>query len=468
MDAKNKRRNFVLIRIISDLVLVNLSFLLAYWSRFFLPKPFTIPAPKGIPSIEPYLHGLIFVSAVFLLVFRNLGLYRPRRGHLGITDEFYSTMIGSTLAVLVLLSMTFFYRGFEYSRLVLALAWGISVILLGSSRASLGRFEEKMKARGIGAIRVIIVGTGAVANMIEERIRDHPGLGYQVIGFLDDGSGKVQHERVLGKVEDLEVVCSQKNVEMAIIALSTPTHDRLMDVVNHCLSGHVPFRVVSNLYEIVTGPLSVEEIDGVPVFGLKEERVLGWNRFLKRFIDVLVSSIGLVVTFPLFITIAILVKLTSRGPVFFSQERVGQGGGVFRIHKFRSMRVGAEAETGPVWAKGDDPRRTKLGYWLRRFSLDELPQLWCVLKGDMSLIGPRPERPVFVEQFKSSVTRYVERHKVKPGITGWAQVNGFRGNTAIEERTNCDLYYIDNWSLFFDLKILIRTLFEFIFHKHAY
>jgi exopolysaccharide biosynthesis polyprenyl glycosylphosphotransferase len=411
---------------------------------------------------------MIIASAVFLLVFQNLGLYRPRRGRLGITDEFYSIMVASSLAVLILMAITFFYRGSEYSRLVLILAWGISTIFLGSSRVSLGRFEEKMRARGIGAITVLVVGTGSIAKMIEERIHNHPGLGYQVMGFLDDDSGKTRGGKVLGKIEDLALVCREKGVEMAIIALSSPTHDKLMDVVNRCLSGKVPFRVVSNLFDIVTGPLSVEEIDGVPVFGLKEGPLQGWNKFLKRAIDVSVSLIGLIITFPLFIVIAVLVKFTSPGPVFFAQERVGQGGSVFRICKFRSMRVDAEAETGPVWAKGNDARITRGGHWLRRFSLDELPQLWCVLKGDMSLIGPRPERPVFVEQFRQSVLRYAERHKVKPGLTGWAQVNGFRGNTAIDERTGCDLYYIDNWSLFFDFKILVKTFFEFIFHKHAY
>jgi len=237
---------------------------------------------------------------------------------------------------------------------------------------------------------------------------------------------------------------------MAIIALSAPTHDKLMDVVNRCLSEKVPFRVVSNLYEIVTGPLRVEEIDGVPIFGLKEEPLHGWNKVLKRLIDVAVSFIGLVIACPFFVPIGLLVKLTSPGPIFFTQERVGEGGRVFKICKFRSMRIDAEVETGPVWAKGNDPRRTRVGYWLRRFSLDELPQLWCVLKGNMSLIGPRPERPVFVKQFKDSIIRYMDRHKVKPGITGWAQVNGFRGDTAIDERTGCDLYYVDNWSIFFD------------------
>ncbi len=211
MDPKTERRSFTLVLLASDLVLVNVSFLLAYWIRF------SLPAPKGIPPVAPYLHALFFVSAVYLLAFRNLGLYRPRRGHLGITDEFYSTMIASSLAVLILLAITFFYRRFEYSRLVLIFAWVISVILLGTSRSFLSRLEKKIKAAGFGAISVLVVGTGAVARMIEERIRNHPGLGYYVIGFLDDGSGKIQGENVLGKVEDLGNVYSGKGAEMAIV-----------------------------------------------------------------------------------------------------------------------------------------------------------------------------------------------------------------------------------------------------------
>lgn len=457
MDSKKKRQNFVLILIISDLVFVNLSFLLAYWIRF------SFPAPKGIPSIEPYLNALVFVSIVFLLVLRNLGFYRPRRGH-SVIDEFYSTMIASSLAIMVLVALTFFYREFEYSRLVLILAWGISMVLLGGSRVSLSKLEEVMRAKGIGVITVLIVGAGTVAKMIEERIKNHPGLGYDIIGFLDDYS---EGERVLGKVSDLGKVCRERDVEMAIIALSSPKRELISEVVNTCLREKVPFRVVPDLFDVITSP-RIEEIDGIPVIALREGPLRGWNKFLKRAIDAAISLIGLIITFPLFVVIAILIKLTSRGPVFFSQERVGQGGKIFIIHKFRSMKVDAEAETGPVWTKGDDTRKTRVGYLLRRFSLDELPQLWCVLRGDMSLIGPRPERPVFVEKFRENVPRYMARHNVKPGITGWAQVNGFRGNTAVEKRTVFDLYYIDNWSLFFDLKMFIKTIFEFVFHKHAY
>ena len=321
-----------------------------------------------------------------------------------------------------------------------------------------------MRARGIGVVPVLVVGAGSVAELIEERIRNHPGLGYKVVGFLDDYS---TGERSLGKISDLAKICADREVEMVFIALSSGNRGRVMEVINCCLREKVPFRVVSDLFEIITS-LRIEEIDGIPVFALKEGPLHGCNKLLKRTVDILFSLAGLVITFPLFIVIAIVVKLSSPGPVFFTQERIGQGGRIFNIYKFRSMRVGAEVETGPVWAKGNDPRRTRVGLWLRRFSLDELPQLWCVLKGDMSLIGPRPERPVFVDRFKKSIPRYVERHSVKPGITGWAQVNGLRGDTAIEKRTVYDLYYIDNWSLFFDFKMLVKTIFEFVFHKHAY
>ncbi len=272
---------------------------------------------------------------------------------------------------------------------------------------------------------------------------------------------------MLGTLRDIERVCRERNVDTVIIALSSYTHETVVDIVKRCYRAGAHFRIVSDLFEVVTGRIIVENIDGVPVFGLGKEGLENWERVLKRAVDVVFSSIMIIIALPLFVIIPLLVKITSRGPVFFRQERVGENGRNFHILKFRSMYHDAEKATGPVWASGNDSRRTRLGRWLRRFSIDELPQLFCVLKGDMSIVGPRPERPVFVESFKKTIPRYAERHKVKPGLTGFSQVSGFRGDTSIEERARHDLYYVDNWSLFFDFKILVKTAFEFIFHKEA-
>ncbi len=463
MDRKSEQRLFLIVLFVCDVLMVGLSFVLAYFIRFRLP------APKGIPDIIPYIKALIFAAIIFALVFRHLGFYRPRRGRPSRLDEFYSVMIGSGLATIILVGCTFFYRGFEYSRGVILIGLMLSVVLVGTSRTVLAAVEEKLRDRGIGAISALIVGTGKTGRMIDERIRNHHGLGYRVIGFLEEDEDFSQANlNVLGRCSDIGRVLIERRPEMVFIAVSSGTQERITVLANECRKVGVDFRVVSPLFEIMTSPVKVEEIDGIPVFGLREEPLHGCGEFVKRSIDIGVSFLGLLLTGIPMLLLAIIIKLTSKGSVFFRQERVGRGGRNFSICKFRSMFVGAESESGPVWTKNNDPRCTRVGVWIRKFSLDELPQLWCVLKGEMSLIGPRPERPVFVEKFSRKIPRYAERHKVKPGLTGWAQVNGLRGNTAIEERTRLDLYYVDNWSLLSDVRIFIRTVFEFVFHKEAY
>ncbi len=463
MDSKAEQKIFTAASVLADLAVINLSFIIAYWLRFNF-----FPAPFGVPSVMPYINALWVVSLVYLAVFRKFGLYKPRRGSLSVADGFYSTFVASSVDIIILVAVTFFYRDFEYSRLVIIIAWFVGSVFLGVTRAVAGKMEDYLRSRGVGSLPVIIAGAGKTAGFIEEKIRNHPGLGYKVAGFLAENESEKDGENILGSLRDLERACREKNADTVLIALSESNHETVMDLVKRCYSAGVNFRIVSDLFEIVTGRIIVESIDGVPVFGLEKEGLKSWEMLLKRSVDVLLSVVMIIITLPLFIIIPALVKLTSPGPVFFRQERTGQNGRLFNILKFRSMRVDAEDETGPVWAKGDDERRTGLGRWLRRFSIDELPQLFCVLKGDMSIIGPRPERAVFVERFRKDIPRYDQRHAVKPGITGYSQVSGFRGDTSIEQRVRHDLYYIDNWSLFFDFKILAKTAFEFVFHKDAY
>lgn len=462
MVAKAEKKILTLVSVVLDLAVVNLSFIIAYWVRFNFFR-----APYGVPPVIPYVNALWVVSIVYLAVLGKFGLYGPRRGSLSLADEFYTTFVASSVAIIILVAVTFFYREFEYSRFVIVIAWFIGSVLLGAARVLTGRMENYLMARGIGSVPVIVAGDGKTAHFIEEKIRNHPGLGYRVAGFLSEGGNRSGGE-ILGSLSDLEQVCGNHEAEMVVIALSESSHEKVMDIVRRCYRAGVHFRIVSDLFEVVTGRIVVESFDGIPVFGLAREGLHGWEKVLKRTVDIILSVILLVITLPLFIIIPVLVKLTSPGPVFFAQERIGQNGRPFNIYKFRSMKVDAENETGPVWAKGNDARRTKFGRWLRRFSLDELPQLFCVLKGDMSIVGPRPERGIFVNSFRRDIPRYDQRHSVKPGITGYSQVSGYRGDTCIEERVRHDLYYTDNWSLFFDFKILAKTAFEFIFHKDAY
>ena len=276
-------------------------------------------------------------------------------------------------------------------------------------------------------------------------------------------------QKILGKVSALAALIQKYEIQEVLIAVPTAEHKYLIRLIDICSEHEVAIKIIPDVFHLITGPVYIDDIQGLPFFGLKEEPLESTvNRFLKRSVDSVVSGIGLVVLAPILLFVALLIKLESKGPIFFKQERVGRDHHVFMMYKFRSMVASAEKHSGPVWAIKEDSRRTRLGGFLRRTSIDELPQLLNVLKGDMSLVGPRPERPYFVDQFKNKIPRYLERHKVKAGITGWAQVHGLRGNTSLEERIKHDLYYIENWSLLLDITILLQTVLDVFEHEHAY
>jgi len=324
-------------------------------------------------------------------------------------------------------------------------------------------FRSAMNRRGWGESRALIVGAGDAGHMILEKIRSSPQLGYRPIGFLDDqrAGQMVRGLPVLGKVDQLGQVVQSHRIGEVIIALPEASHQELLSVISRCEDGRVSIKIFPDVFQIMAAEVNVSDLNGLPLLTMRDVAMRGWRLTAKRVMDVLISAIVLVFISPLMLLIALIVKLDSRGPALFTQERMGLDARPFPCIKFRSMRVDAEVETGPVWAKQDDPRRTRLGAFLRKYSLDELPQFINVFLGQMSLVGPRPERPVFVEQFRQMVPRYMERHQEKAGITGWAQVNGLRGDTSIWERTKYDLYYIEHWSLWLDFKIMILTLLRF-------
>jgi exopolysaccharide biosynthesis polyprenyl glycosylphosphotransferase len=324
------------------------------------------------------------------------------------------------------------------------------------------------KARG--AYRnILVIGADANAEKLVQFYGKNPRFSTRVIGYLDDSRSKDERLGgipVLGRLSDLPALVKNMR-EIHEVVLSAPVPDAAMlKMIFECEKEMVTFRRVADLYGLIASRMTVSSLSGVSLLSFTDSPLVEWeNRFLKRAMDILFSATGLVVLFPLFVVVALLVKKDSKGPVFYRQDRIGENGKKFMIYKFRTMRVDAEAATGPVWAKAEDPRRTKLGAALRKSNVDELPQLWNVLKGDMSLVGPRPERDVFVTQFREDIPRYMARHSIRSGMTGWAQVNGLRGNTSIEERTKFDLYYIENWSAWFDLKILAMT---FLANRNAY
>ncbi len=475
MKKESFRHVFPFLLFLADVLVVFSSFLLAYWARFYTPLTKLIPVTKGLPPLSFYLYGSIFVVVVWVAVFNAYGLYKSTRPRTAF-DEFYLLAKGATLGFLLVLAFTFFYRGTSYSRATLVASWILGMALLFAERRIMAKLEYHLSKHGLGTKKAVIVGTGEMGVSLFRKWRERPQLGYQLIGLIE-AEGKPDGQRegqaggdlpVLGKVNHLHQIIRDGDVGLVILALPLSHHQKIMEVVLNCQDLKVEFQIVPDMLEIMAARAKVISLDGIPLISLGRTPLEGINRMLKRSLDVTLSSAGLLLLSPGFALLAILIKCDSKGKVFFGQERLGRDGKRFVQYKFRSMVKDAEGKTGPVFATEDDPRRTKIGSILRKYNLDELPQLFNVLKGDMSLVGPRPERQFFVDKFKGGIPRYFLRHKVKSGITGWAQVNGLRGNTSIEERTKYDLFYVENWSLAFDIKILLLTLKDWFSPKNAY
>jgi Undecaprenyl-phosphate glucose phosphotransferase len=451
---------------LADLLLVSASWLLAYVVRFYVAGP---PMRQhDIPPLGPYLLMLVPIFVVWGIAFRGLDLYRPRRigTHLG---EVADIAKASTVGALVLVTiMTFFFREYEFSRVVIAYFWGFSIALLAFSRAAFRELLRFARRRGYNQRYALVVGGGELAAEVIARLRARPDVGIRVVGVLSDAKESVEGARWLGGYADLATELTASQVDHVILALSHEDQARLGGLIEAIGDEPVTIHVVPDLFRFASLRGGVEEFEGVPFIHLRDSPLHGWNRVAKRAFDVAFATVALAGLSPVLLAIAAAVKISSRGPALYRQERMGLDGQRFGMLKFRTMRLDAEGQTGPVWAASADPRRTALGTFLRRFSLDELPQFVNVLRGEMSVVGPRPERPVFVERFRSTVPGYMLRHKVKSGITGWAQVNGLRGNTSLEARIQYDIEYIERWSLGFDLRIIGLTVVRVLVDRNAY
>ncbi len=468
--VKRYNRLLVAFYVLSDVFLTSWAFLLAYLIRF---ESGLVPVTKGFPPLEQYLNILPIVALLTPLAYQLQGVYRLRRGRSRI-DDFFAVLIGSILAVVFGVVTTLYIQAYyvsesakatgayEVSQLVWLIFLGLNVILTSLSRETVRELLERRWRAGIGLKRILIAGAGDLGRMVADRILLHRELGYQIVGFVDDRAGGdhigYRGLPLLGTLNEVGEISQRERIDHLYVALPLEEHSKLLDLVELTSRECIDVKVVPDLLQFIALRTRLEDLDGLPIININDVPLQGLNTWIKRAIDVTLSLAAIViVTIPAAL-IALLVKVTSRGPVFYSQERMGLDGKAFTVFKFRSMPVDAEGSSGPVWAGDDDPRVTMLGRWLRRFDLDELPQFWNVLKGDMSIVGPRPERPFFVEQFKHHIPQYMLRHKVKAGITGWAQVNGWRGNTSLEKRIEYDLYYIENWSVTLDIKIMWLTV----------
>jgi exopolysaccharide biosynthesis polyprenyl glycosylphosphotransferase len=460
------RALYVLALVVSDFIMLRLAFVLAY--RLRLVSDMRPGQPVDPPSTYDDLAVLCALGIMVVFAIRQL--YIPRRGF-GRVDLLYQVGAAVGLGWLLALSVTFFvYRALEPPRLMLVYWALLSIILVWLTRVLLDALLREAHRRGRDLERVLIVGDGEQAQLVEAKIRSAPELGYRIAGFVGNGASMDSRvEPVLGSLVDIPRIVREQRVGEVIIAWAGISHHQLVDIVTGCTRQHVDIKIFPDIFELMAREVETSELTGLPLMRVRDVALRGWMRFLKRAMDIAVSWSLLVLLSPWLLFMAFLVKLTSpHGPIFHVQERVGLDGRPFYMLKFRSMRPDAEATSGPVWTVPNDPRRTRLGGVIRKFSLDEFPQLINVLVGEMSLVGPRPERPEFVAQFANLVPRYRERHMEKAGMTGWAQVNGLRGQTSIVERTEYDLFYVETWSLAFDVKILLKTMAAVIKDRNAY
>ena len=451
-----------------DLTATYLALGLAYLLRFGVE---IVPVTKGVPPFGPYVALLPIVTLVWPVVFYFRGLLngRPQRSRV---EEAFSVAVAVVIAVVVLNAGLAFYREFSYSRVVLALFAAADVVLVFAFRAAYWSIIARVWASSRRRHRALVVGAGELGRMVAQRLRDHRELGLDVTGFLDDDPGKsgavLGGVPVLGTLEDLDQVVLERRIQLLYVALPMNSQHKTVKLLKRAEPLLLDVRVVPDLVQYYALRAGVEDLDGIPVINLTQIPLAGWNSLVKRVVDLVFGGLGLLLLWPVLAVVAAAIRLEDGGPVFFRQPRMGLDGHSFAILKFRTMVPDAEKSTGPRFAARRDPRTTRVGAWLRRYSLDELPQLVNVLRGEMSLVGPRPERPEFVARFRERYPEYMSRHRVRAGITGWAQVHDLRGQSSIRKRIAHDLYYIDNWSLALDFKILWLTVVRFWRHHHAY
>ncbi len=458
--------------LLSDAAAIFCAFLLSYYVRFFFEPFLKIwPVTKGIPELKGYVVFALMIIPVWLLVFQSRKMYRLRRS-IFIMDEFFVIVKCVTFGMLLAMGLVFVLEGdFPYSRLVFALIWGSSIILITAGRYLTLKLEKSLYNRGLGMSKAAILGTNEMSSSFYGKLERDRFTGYELSGYFDyPGSGMnfMEGRKHLGSISDIPEKIRDLELERIFISIPSSKHEVLEELFRLCEGINVELMYTPDFVDMITSRVKIEEIEGLPFMKLKKLPMSVWNKILKRTFDIAFSAIFILLLSPVLLIVSLLVKLTSSGPLFYKQERVGLDGKKFMILKFRSMKVDAE-KSGPQMAKRDDERYTPIGKFLRKFSIDELPQFFNVLGGSMSIVGPRPEREYFIITMKESIKRYLERHRVKCGITGWAQVNGARGSdSSIQQRIDYDIYYIENWSIAFDLKIIFKTLKEVFFSERAF
>ena len=465
---KDNEKNFSRLHMIIDAIVLVLSYFLAWLIRFVGPMAATAVRTR---SFQQYMLMLVFIVPVYLLLYQAFTLYTPMRMQ-GRRLVLANIVKANSLGLLILMFTFYMIDESDFSRSTYIMFYVINIVLQWCARMLIFALLRNMREKGLNQKQMICVGYSRAAEEYIDRVLANPQWGYVIRGILDDNvpaGTEYKGIKVLGRIANLNIILPENRLDEIAITLGLSEYYRLEEIVALCEKSGVHTKFIPDYNKIIPTKPYTEDILGLPVINIRNVPLTNTvNRMIKRLIDIIGSIIALILFSPIMLIVAILVKKSSPGPIIFAQERIGLGNKPFKMYKFRSMGVQDPKKEAKEWTTKNDVRVTPVGRVIRKTSLDELPQFWNVLKGDMSLIGPRPERPLFVEKFKEEIPRYMIKHQVRPGITGWAQVNGFRGDTSIRSRIEHDLYYIENWSLGLDIKILFLTFFKGFVNKNAY
>lgn len=458
------------LHVLMDVMIMVTSYVLAYFIKFYIIDADTTDV--GVLSVRDYFIVLIFLIPGYVILYFLSSVYGPKRT-VKQRHEFLAIFQANTLGMAFYIIVLYLViREINYSRVMMGIFYILNIFITCLSRVVLRTMLWTIRKKGYNVKHVLVVGYSRAAEQYIDRLLWNPQWGYKVCGILDDtvpAGTFYKGIKVLGRLENLEVILPHNELDEVAIALALKDYDNLEHVVNICEKSGVHTKFIPDYNSVIPTRPYTEDLMGLPVINIRYVPLANTsNKVIKRAMDIACSACGIVILSPLLLFLAILVKISSPGPVIFKQERVGLHGKPFYMYKFRSMEQQSEDEEKKAWTVRDDPRVTCIGKLMRRTSLDELPQLFNILRGDMSLIGPRPERPLFVERFREEIPRYMVKHQVRPGLTGWAQVNGFRGDTSIKKRIDCDIYYIENWTIGFDIKIFLLTFFTGFINKNAY
>lgn len=451
-----------------DVIVLAVSYISAWFLRFM--GPFAYSAEQGL-SFEQYMLALIFIIPGYLLLYQAFTLYEPL--HMQGRRLMLANIIkANVLGMLIFVFLLYMLKESDFSRLTVYIFCVVNILLEWGVRMLIFAVLRDMRKKGLNQKQIILVGYSRAAEEYIDRIEANPQWGYIVRGILDDNvpAGTVYKGiKVIGRIANLTVILPANRLDEIAITLGLSEYYRLEEIVAMCEKSGVHTKFIPDYNKIIPTKPYTEDILGLPVINIRYVPLSNtFNAMVKRGMDIFGSIAAIIVSSPVMLLMCILIKATSPGPLIYRQERVGLHNKTFWMYKFRSMEIQPESEEKKAWTVKNDPRVTGIGKFMRRTSIDELPQLFNILKGDMSLVGPRPERPFFVEKFREEIPRYMVKHQVRPGLTGWAQVNGYRGDTSIRKRIDCDLYYIENWSIGFDIKILFLTIFKGFINKNAY